>query len=590
MPCPSSLTTYLWTPAPAAASVPVDKLSLSRLKCTHLLSFFGRGFVHTCGVKNFSKLRILFWKSPQENRRNGPVRCMNLSSLLLFYLSFHSTLGTSETSLEFWNWVGPCVVCWIIRDQMLGMFCTNFVTCWPPWPACHQVWCEPCYTPHPLDKFYHHRPKDELGFEWGPKEDAKRFREARPGDHLLVTFQCDLCSFRNLTRRSPSLTSPQDDFLLCCIHRANLDAVWGRESTTVNATLWGARQLIALWRVARIPVELPPRGPFPLGDSLGLRVAVGMLIKSLEPGRYSPAYQQFETIWRLRATFSNMHMLSLEGVNSLRTVGGETAKMSLALLPTNSLWFERFTEGCLKRMGQDMRQDWAIHLLALHSLLEVLDEECDRTVGWADQHRVACTGSFAAVAFCGSFWGHKVFLTDLYSLSKYLTEMADKPFVIIPLLGKYKGGAHQCYHLSPMAAITDTGIQLRTCIKRLVLVQHEAGRSHGPAFGDKYGEVLGSGFIQNILSDRLQIIKETRPGVIAKEVDCYKHFRISRSFRRGATSTARARGVDREVIDLANWWRKFEKAKGHHPRLLMQDHYSDIEILLPELIKFSQAL
>ena len=228
---------------------------------------------------------------------------------------------------------------------MSGIFCANFATCRPPWPACQRVWCGPCYTPHPLDKFYHHCSKDEDGFEWGPKEDATRFRVARAGDHLLVPFQCDLCSFQNLTRRNPSSSSPQDDFLLCCIRRANLDAVWGRESTTVSATLRGARQLLSFWRVAHLPIELPARGPFPVGNSLGLRVAIGMLIKSLEPGRYSSSYQQFETIQKLRATFSNMHMSSLEGVNNLRTVGGETAKMSLSLLPTNSLWFERFADG-----------------------------------------------------------------------------------------------------------------------------------------------------------------------------------------------------------------------------------------------------
>jgi len=100
-----------------------------------------------------------------------------------------------------------------------------------------------------------------------------------------------------------------------------------------------------LWRVAHIPEDLPARGPFPVSDSLGLRVAVGMLIKSLEPGRYSKTYQQLETIRKLRAAFSNLHMSSLEGVNSLRTVGGESAKMSLTLLPTNSLWFEHFAEG-----------------------------------------------------------------------------------------------------------------------------------------------------------------------------------------------------------------------------------------------------
>jgi hypothetical protein len=182
---------------------------------------------------------------------------------------------------------------------MLGVFCSNFLTSCTPWPACLQVRCGTCYTPHPLDKFYQNRPADEAGFEWRPRTDATRHRVARPGDHLLVPFQCDLCSFRNICSRNPAADSPQDTFLLCCIHRANLDAVWGREPSTVNATLRGVHQLITLWRVAHIPVELPAQGPFPVSDSLGLRVAVDMLIKLLELGRYSKTYQQFETICKL---------------------------------------------------------------------------------------------------------------------------------------------------------------------------------------------------------------------------------------------------------------------------------------------------
>jgi hypothetical protein len=43
------------------------------------------------------------------------------------------------------------------------------------------------------------------------------------------------------------------------------------------------------------------------------------LLKSREPGRYAP-YQQFETIRKLRAGFSNVFMASLEGSSSLRTM------------------------------------------------------------------------------------------------------------------------------------------------------------------------------------------------------------------------------------------------------------------------------
>jgi hypothetical protein len=205
---------------------------------------------------------------------------------------------------------------------MAGLFCTNFASGRPPWPACCQIWCGPCYTPHPQDKFFQFVPTDEAGFDWRSKDDALRFKSARAGDHLLVPFQCDLCSFRNLCQRNPTLSDSHDQFLLCCIRQANLDAVWGRESHTVRATLRNTQQLVSLWRGTHVPIELPFRGAFPVGDVLGLRVAIGMLVKSLEPGRYSKAYQQFETIRKLRAAYSNMHMSSFEGVNSLRTVGG----------------------------------------------------------------------------------------------------------------------------------------------------------------------------------------------------------------------------------------------------------------------------
>jgi hypothetical protein len=452
------------------------------------------------------------------------------------------------------------------------------------------MWCGPCYTPHPQDKFYQFQPADESGFEWRPRSEQHRHRCARSGDHLLVPFQCDLCSFRNLCLRNPAEDRPQDQFLLCCIRRANLDAMWGRESLTVSATLRGARQLVSRWRLAHIPVELPPRGPFPVSDLFGMRVAIGMLIKSLEPGRYSAVYQQFETIRKLRATHSNLYMSSLEGTHAMRSIGGEMAKMSFAMMPTNSLWFERFAQGCLKRMGQDVRQDWALPLDVLHSLLSLLDEEWALATQWEDRHKIASAGAFAVIAFCGSFRGNEVFLTDLYGLAKYSRELAQADHVVVPLLGKYKGEAHNRYHLTPLAVVTDSGLAVRSWVNRLVQVQEEAGRSHGPAFGDRQGNMLEATFIEALLADRLKRVQDMRPDLIPSEVDCYEHFGISRSFRRGATSTARARGVDKDIVDLTNRWRQFEHAKGKHPRLSMQDHYSDIRIVVPELIKFSQAL
>ncbi len=65
---------------------------------------------------------------------------------------------------------------------------------------------------------------------------------------------------------------------------------------------------------------------------MGYVIAIAMLIKSREPGRYA-TYQQFESIRKLRAGFSNVYMSLLVGTTSLRTVGGGQSKTVFEQLP-----------------------------------------------------------------------------------------------------------------------------------------------------------------------------------------------------------------------------------------------------------------
>jgi hypothetical protein len=59
-------------------------------------------------------------------------------------------------------------------------------------------------------------------------EDDDRFEVARPGDHFLCPFQCDLCLFRNIQGRSPLFGEGKmsDVVLLRALRSANLDDVW----------------------------------------------------------------------------------------------------------------------------------------------------------------------------------------------------------------------------------------------------------------------------------------------------------------------------------------------------------------------------
>jgi hypothetical protein len=407
-------------------------------------------------------------------------------------------------------------------------------------------------------------PTDESGFEWRPAEDQNRYIQARHGDHLLVPFQCDLCSFRNLTQCNPLRGVPADDLLLCCIRCVNLDAVWGRESATVEATLRGTKQLVRLWGGVGLDTALPSQGPYLVEDSFGMAVAIAMVLKSLEPGRYQE-HQQFETIRKLRSTYSNLYMSSVPGAYSLRTVGGERAKLFLTASPTQSLWFEQFCTGCLQRMGQEVRQDWAIPLPVMHALMTHLDKEWETTQDADVRELVASIGAYSIVAFCGSFRGPEVFLVDLFGLRKYMQQQpkdVSVECVIVPLLGRFKGETGEKYHLTPLAAVTSSGLNVRLWLRRLIFVREVRGHLRRPAFSDAEGNIARSRTYELAIMDRLAAIQEADPDLIPKDLDIYEEFGISRSFRRGATSTARVRGVDDRQVDLVNRWRSFESARG----------------------------
>jgi len=125
-------------------------------------------------------------------------------------------------------------------------------------------------------------------------------------------------------------------------------------------------------------------------------------------------------------------------------------------------------------------------------------------------------------------------------------------------------------------------------IKRLLEARQSEGRTHGPAFGDSSARTSNKDYEMAIL-DRLQQV-QGQGNLIPSGVSVHEEYGISRSFRRGATTEARNRGVSEKDVDLMNRWRNVENAKGRKPRLNMQDHYSDIRMLIPALIRFSLAL
>ena len=473
-----------------------------------------------------------------------------------------------------------------------GLFCANFGQSRGGVFTCKSAWCGPCYTAKDNDRFHINRPVDESGFEQLEAKDVNRFLEARNGDHLVCSFQCDSCLFLMLKGRTPITDNTKDEFLLRCLRRANLDAFWTREPSTISANRRDVDRLVELAGEVGIDPVFEAMGPFPVNDDIqGVFVAIMMLQRSLDPGRHA-SYSQFQTIRKLRSAHSNQYMASLRGALASATLGRTFGKSFLTQTPTNSLWFERFSMGCLKRMGQVVKQDLGISIEVELALLDIIKREIIEARGW-ERDKLVMAGAFTSICFCGSFRGHEVFLTDLDGLYRY--NMGEKydisnKHVTIPLLGRFKGETGEKYHLTPMAAETNSGIKLKFWVDLLLRMHESHGRRNGPAFCDSKGNRLKSFQMQQIILDLLLKIQIQYPSIISPSVDVLEEYGISRSFRRGATTHARNCDVSLADIKAANRWRDQENAQGRSINQPMTDHYTEVKQLLPTLLRFSKAL
>jgi hypothetical protein len=137
------------------------------------------------------------------------------------------------------------------------------------------------------------------------KGDEKRFCVGRNGDNLITHFQCDLRTFWNIQRKNPIKGKPTDELMNCCIRRANLDSLWSREKSTVSSNVRNVVKAIQTSEQVDMQMPYEPLGPMPLEDLTGHRVAIQMLLYSLEPGTHSKNYKQFDTIRKMRSSFSN---------------------------------------------------------------------------------------------------------------------------------------------------------------------------------------------------------------------------------------------------------------------------------------------
>ena len=118
----------------------------------------------------------------------------------------------------------------------------------------------------------------------------------------------------NLEGRPPD--SKLDEMYIKLIRQANLDAIGGRAVTTTQAHAAAVKRIVCNCAAIRKSPTIPARGPMPLGDAVGMGIAVDMLQNLLLATLRIPREEhvQFESVRRLRSTFTKAWISSPQGV------------------------------------------------------------------------------------------------------------------------------------------------------------------------------------------------------------------------------------------------------------------------------------
>jgi len=263
---------------------------------------------------------------------------------------------------------------------------------------------------------------------------------------------------------------------------------------------------------------------------------------------------------------------------------------------TDTRLFRKFIAGLERRMGRFVRQNSGIGIDVLLKVFENYERELSRSSLTNERSReIIMAGVGFACLFCAALRGGELLLVEASELCRRIREGKSHPkhpFVVVPLMGQFKGENGERNLMFLLANRTKSGIEMRRWLEQLsgVLIAENRHQSAGPAFCDRLGFVCDRGVLNGELHQALRKVQSDRSDLIGQAVDIEDSYNIHRSFRRGATTRAREVKVPKDIVELNNTWKKVERKSRGMPRLSMQDLYTEMRQALASLTTFSESL
>ena len=242
-----------------------------------------------------------------------------------------------------------------------------------------------------------------------------------------------------------------------------------------------------------------PRGPFPLGDLVGMGLAINMELKSLMAKGCIRDHVQFSTLRRLRGTHTKNWESSPLGVSEGASFAKGLGGIRPTSCPSQSEWFYNMLPGMEYGMGYQAQPNHGLLIGAIVYLLDLVSKdarEAERLNCATDANELCKIGAYICTLTCASLRGHKGFYLDLAGVQKHLSkgrvgmilvglnrstvlkeeDCLSLPHITICLLGKFKGKTGVDHHLITVANETSSGLCPRWWMEKLVEVCEVEGR------------------------------------------------------------------------------------------------------------------
>ena len=133
---------------------------------------------------------------------------------------------------------------------------------------------------------------------------------------------------------------------------------------------------------------------------------------------------------------------------------------------------------------------------------------------------------------------------------------------MICLLGRFKGETNIQWHMLLLAAVTNSSLNPRFWVEKLVKNKEEKNQVSGQAISDSQGFILSHHLVDEEFHTQLELVQVQRPDLIPSSISVRKDYRIFCSNQKGWVARAKNVNILASDADSFNRWHSVERAKG----------------------------